>query len=261
MTGMRNGDGCTLSSVGNALQVVDLVAQAQSIRVMEVAERLGVARSTAHRLLATLMEHDFVVQDSHKVYHAGPALVRLRTPSQGKRITEVLRPHLDQIAQDTGETCHIGVLEGTGVRYVLGAVGEHDSRNSFRVGMLYPAYRTGSGRALLAELTPAALVALYPRGLSGTVRDRREVQSSLRELDRQLRAVRRAGYAVNDRSSASPVASFGMSLHDGSGRAIAALTLAVEARRFRETAVPGYVERMHRMVDAVHEDLVALQAG
>jgi len=255
---MRRGDGGTLSSVGNALRVVELVAQAQSIRVVEVAERLGVARSTAHRLLATLMEQGFVVQDSHHVYHAGPALVRLRTPSKGKRITEVLRPHLDRIAEETGETCHIGVLEGTGVRYVLGAVGANDSRRTFRVGMLYPAHRTGSGRALLAELTPEALAALYPRGLTGTERDRRSVQSSLLELDRTLRVVRRAGYAVNDRSSASPVASFGMSLQDATGRAIAALTLAVEARRFKEPSVPGLVERMRRTADAVHADLVAM---
>ena len=258
---MRNGDGATLSSVGNALRVVDLVAQAQSIRVVEVAERLGVARSTAHRLLTTLMEHEFVVQDAHKVYHAGPALIRLRTPSKGKRLTEVLRPHLDRITEETGETCHVAVLEGTGSRYVLGAVGKNDSRRAFRVGLLFPAYRTASGRALLAELPPPALSSLFPRGLFGEDRDPRGAQASLSELQRQMRAIRKAGYATNDRTRRSPVSSFGVALHDANGRAIAALSLAVEARRFREPAVATYVAQMRQTAEAVHDELVALAAG
>lgn len=259
MSSMRNGDGGTLSSVGNALRVVELVAQAQSIRVMEVAERLGVARSTAHRLLATLMERGFVVQDSHKVYHAGPALVRMRTPPHGKQITEVLRPHLDLLVEETGETCHIAVLEGTGSRYVLGAVGRNDSRRAFRVGLLFPAYRTAGGRALLAELRPPALASLFPRGLFGEERDPRGAQASLLDLDRQMRVIRKAGYATNDRSRRSPVSSFGVSLYDANGRAIAGLSLAVEAPRFREPAVSAYVERMRQTAVAVHEELVDMQ--
>lgn len=258
---MRNGDGGTLSSVGNALRVLDLVASAQSIRVVEIADRLGVARSTAHRLLTTLMEHGFVVQDSHKVYHAGPALVRLRAPSQGKRVTEVLRPHLELIAEETGETCHIAVLEGTGSRYVLGAVGRNDSRRAFRVGLLFPAYRTASGRALLAELPSPALASLFPRGLFGEERDPRDAQASLHDLERQMRVIRKAGYATNDRSRRSPVGSFGVPLHDANGRAIAAVSLAVEARRFRESAASSYVARMQQLAADVHDELVALAAG
>lgn len=69
-----------VSAAGNALRVVRLLHELDELRVMDVADRLGVARSTAHRILAMLVFEGFAAQDRHKVYRPGPALQAIRKP-------------------------------------------------------------------------------------------------------------------------------------------------------------------------------------
>ncbi|MDX3611667.1 MULTISPECIES: helix-turn-helix domain-containing protein [Streptomyces] len=69
-----------MSAAGNALRAVQLLHERDELRVMDVAGELGVARSTAHRILAMLVFHfhGFAEQDRHKVYRPGPALQATR---------------------------------------------------------------------------------------------------------------------------------------------------------------------------------------
>ena len=67
--------GDRLTSVDNALWLLQLVAERQALRVSEAADLLGVARSTAHRLLSALRRRDFLMQDKpNGAYRPGPAL-------------------------------------------------------------------------------------------------------------------------------------------------------------------------------------------
>lgn len=63
-----------ITSVDHALRAATMLQLEGALTVTEVAERLGVARSTAHRLLAMLVYRDFAVRDEQRVYHAGPVL-------------------------------------------------------------------------------------------------------------------------------------------------------------------------------------------
>ena len=68
-------DGGRLTSVDNALWLLQLAAERQALRVSEAADLLGVARSTAHRLLSALRRRDFLMQDRpNGAYRPGPAL-------------------------------------------------------------------------------------------------------------------------------------------------------------------------------------------
>ena len=63
-----------IASVDHALRAAAMLQLEDGLTVSQVAERLGVARSTAHRLLAMLVYRDFAVQDEDRVYRAGPVL-------------------------------------------------------------------------------------------------------------------------------------------------------------------------------------------
>jgi DNA-binding IclR family transcriptional regulator len=63
-----------ITSVDHALRTAIMLQLEGGLTVSQVAERLGVARSTAHRLLAMLAYRDFAVQDENRVYRAGPVL-------------------------------------------------------------------------------------------------------------------------------------------------------------------------------------------
>ena len=105
-----------VSAAGNALRVVRLLHELDELRVMDVADRLGVARSTAHRILAMLVFEGFAVQDRHKVYRPGPALQAIRGSQAAPPpdLITIAHPHLRRLADAVRETTHLMVLEGNG---------------------------------------------------------------------------------------------------------------------------------------------------
>src|SRR3954470_24011660 len=108
------------TSVDNALRLLELVGQRQALRVAEAADLLGVARSTAHRLLAALRRRGFVTQDRpNGAYRPGPALYEIGLAAVSRiDIRRVARPVLEEVQEETRETVSLAVLEGATIRFV-----------------------------------------------------------------------------------------------------------------------------------------------
>ncbi|QFY13150.1 helix-turn-helix domain-containing protein [Nonomuraea phyllanthi] len=237
---MQNQPTYPLKAVENALVTLKFLQERGEVRVADVAEHLGVARSTAHRVLAMLVFHDFAIQDARRLYRPGPALSPLRQPGLAPPdLVTLAHPHLRELNVEVEETVHLMVLQGNGVRFVDGVEGPQALHVGSRIGMLLPAHATSGGKALLAELPDEQLRALYPRGVSqgaATVGD-------LAALRRELDGARRRGYAVNSEESERGVRAVGACVRDGAGRAIAAAAVAVPSvrwpkRRLTELAAP-----------------------
>src|SRR5262245_16799298 len=144
-----------VGAAGNALRTVSLLHERGELRVAEVADHLGVARSTAHRVLAMLVFHGFAEQDRRKVYLPGPALRAISgSAAPPPDLITVAHPHLQRLAASVGETVHLMVLDGNGTRFVDGVEGPHALRVGSRTGNLLPAHVTSGGKTLLAELPP-----------------------------------------------------------------------------------------------------------
>ena len=103
-----------IASVDKALQLVLLLRDRRDewFRVSEIADELGVARSTAHRLLAMLVYRGFARQDSEKLYGAGAVLIDARLEHGALDLRSVARPHLEQLSSRYDETVHLVTLEG-----------------------------------------------------------------------------------------------------------------------------------------------------
>jgi DNA-binding IclR family transcriptional regulator len=237
---MQNRPTYPLKAVENALVALKFLQERGEVRVAEVADRLGVARSTAHRVLAMLVFHDFATQDARRVYRPGPALRTLgdaaTTPPD---VVTVAHPHLRELGRLVGETVHLMVLQGNGVRFVDGVEGTQTLRVGSRIGMLLPAHATSGGKALLAELPEEELRALYPRGVSTGA----SAVGDLAALRRELDGVRRRGYAVNSEESERGVRAVGVCVRSATGQAVAAAAVAVPSvrwpkRRLTELAAP-----------------------
>src|SRR5262249_44948685 len=137
----------------------------QHLRLSDVAGSLGVAHSTAHRLLAMLIHHDFVRQDENlRTYRAGSALLDLGFAAvRNMDIRTLARPILADLAANVDETVHLAQLEGGHIRYLAAAECRRPLRVADRTGQLLPAHLTATGKAILADLTPAQLDEVLPK--------------------------------------------------------------------------------------------------
>src|SRR5918997_4538947 len=108
---MSNPPRATSTSVDNALWLLQLVGEHRALRVAEAADLLGVARSTAHRLLTALRRRGFVTQDRpNGAYRPGPALYEIGLSAVSRiDIRLVARPVLEQIQDMTQETASLAV--------------------------------------------------------------------------------------------------------------------------------------------------------
>src|SRR5918999_237510 len=109
-------------SVDNALELMLMFREVRTVTVTEASERLGVARSTAHRLLAMLQYRGFVEQDpASRAYRPGPALVDTGLAAVRQMdIRRIGRPIIERLSRELNETVHTGVLEGSDVLFVDG---------------------------------------------------------------------------------------------------------------------------------------------
>ena len=225
-----------IASVDNALRLLLLFRSQPRVRLSEASEHLGVAHSTAHRLMAMLAYHGFVRQEQEsRTYVAGPALVEIGLATVGQLdIRRHARPALERLAGSLGETVHLAVLEGGNVRYLDAVESPRALRVASRTGAVLAASCTASGKALLAELPDGEVSALFAAKAALPRLTPQSITSRSRLLA-ELRTVRAAGCAVNVEESEEGVASVAIAVR-GAQRAAAALVVSAPVSRMTEQA-------------------------
>jgi len=224
-----------IGSVDRALKLILLLGEQPQIRLTDAATHLDVASSTAHRLLAMLQYRGFVRQDPvSKTYHPGPALMSVAFSVFNRvDIEGAAQPVLLRLSEQLKESVHLGMLEGANVRFIAAAEGPTAVRVASRLGRAMPAHCTSTGKALLARLSDADIVRLYPnaeleRVTAHSVGTRAELHV---ELDR----IRQQGYAVNREGSEDGVASVAVPITTRAPGVLLALNAAAPVHRLSDS--------------------------
>ncbi|MEO9246310.1 IclR family transcriptional regulator [Citricoccus nitrophenolicus] len=243
-----------VESVDHALALMEMVRDYGRVRLSVAARLLGVSGSTAHRLMAMLVYRGYAVQDASRRYVPGPAL---GVAPAGVPWTAGLRhraaPHLEMLAGRVGETANLMVRAGTEVRFLISVEGGHELPVGSRQGVALPAARASGGKALLAALAPGDVERLYRQHaeLVGSPFDAREHV----RLAIELEAVRARGVALNDEITEQGIGAVGTAVRDGSGAAVAGLTVSVPRDRFRAVLDDGLVAELLRSRAELETDL------
>ncbi|MGY1633985.1 IclR family transcriptional regulator [Geodermatophilus sp. SYSU D01186] len=250
-------EGPTTTSVDNALVLLQLVGESQALRVAEAADLLGVARSTAHRLLTALRRRGFVTQDRpNGAYRPGPALYEIGLAAVNRiDIRRVARPVLEQLREETQETVSLALLEGTTVRFLDCAESPRSVRVGNRTGVVRPAHASAVGKAVLAGLSDAELDRRYPGGTlpGGTTT---AALTDLGQLRAELATIRAQGYALNWEESADGVCAVAVALRDTVGQPLAGLGVAAPSSRMRDVeAIRALAPAVVRGAELVQERL------
>ena len=257
----ETGPAYPIASVNNALLLLLLFREQPRVRLTDACKYLGVAHSTAHRLLAMLAHHGFVQQEPvTRAYIAGPALVEVGLAVVGSlNVREQARPVMEELAAELGETVHLGVLEGNQVRYVDAVESERALRVVARTGTLVPAHCTSLGKALLAQMTDEQVAKLYPTSAEPfAARTERSITTQAKLLKEVSRA-RARGYAVNSGETEDDVGSVAVAFRDFAGRP-AAIAVAAPTSRLSAQRISRIGDLMIEAIARTPESTVTAQA-
>jgi DNA-binding IclR family transcriptional regulator len=219
-------------SVDRAVVILDLLGQGGWRTGAEVARELGVHRSTALRLLATLERHSLVERDPRTArYRLGPRLAQLASVVTGELdLRAVARPVCEELATAAGETATLDVLVGDVIVPIEQATASTSVVSVNWLGRRTPVHGTASGKAILAfgpaavreRLLSLPLDALTPH----TVTDRARLEAELDEARRTGLARTHEELEVGLDAVAAPV--FG-----AHGEVVAALDVSGPSHRLR----------------------------
>jgi DNA-binding IclR family transcriptional regulator len=221
-----------IASIDHALRLLLMLKAQPRIRVADAADELGVARSTAHRVLGMLVYRGFAVQDpGSRAYRAGPVLVEVGMGALAQMdVRQRARPFLEHVALLTGETTSLLILDGAQARFVDSVESVNAVRVGSRVGVSLPAPIASGGKAMLACMSDRALLALYPSEDLGTAFTPTTITTRAALLA-ELATIREQGYAVNHGESASGLTAIGVAIRGGDQVPVAALATAAPATR------------------------------
>src|SRR3954451_24015595 len=185
-----------VGAVENAVRLLQLYRERESLGVSEASRLLGLGRSTAHRLLTTLRAHGFVVQDSSRAYRVGPALRELGATIAESGVGRArCRPYLQALCDELGETVNLVSLVGTDAIFVDSVETRRPLKVGGREGVVLPAHAVSAGKALLAALPVDVLHELYADETLTALTER--TVGGRTALEAELEIVRQRGYAVN----------------------------------------------------------------
>jgi DNA-binding IclR family transcriptional regulator len=222
-----------VQSIARAFTVLGSLAEGPR-GVTEVAERVGLAKSTVARLLSALALEGAVEQiPGDTRYRLGP---RLGTLAAGvrptRRFVAVAHPYLVELASQTGEATGLSIPEGPTMHYV----DQVESPNPVQVrdwtGTRIPMHAVSSGQVFLAHFPPPALSRFLATPLErftdNTITDASGLLARLRDVRRQGYSWVREEYAVGINSVAAPIA-------DADGEVVAAIHVHGPSYRFPAT--------------------------
>lgn len=221
------------------------------LSLADVARACDLPKATAHRLLATLVDTGLVRQLGDGRYGLGSHCLVL-----GEAYLDTIDLRTEALAamrslvDETGETCHLGLLSDGHIVYIEKLDSPHPIRMYSRVGATNPAATTSLGKAILAFSGEEVAAAVYERGIprrtSATVTD-------VAEARRRLADVRRDGYAVDDVENEEGIRCVAAPILDHDGQPVAGISISgpehrVTRERVQELgqAVRGAAERVSR---------------
>lgn len=214
-----------------------LASQRAPVPASRVAEELQLPRSRTYDLLATLVDHGYVLHlDKERLYGLGPVAYELSGAYlRQEPMARIGRRVIERLVDEIGESGHLAVLHGHDVLYIV----EERARNRpslvSDVGVRLPAHLTASGRAILAELPAIQLRTLYGRRSDFVSRTETTGPATSAELRALLARVRQDGIASESGEVTEDLASVAAAVRDHTGWPVAAVALTfVESRMSEE---------------------------
>jgi DNA-binding IclR family transcriptional regulator len=209
------------------LQILERFGRgAERMRLSEIAREIGISRSSAFRLVFTLQSLGYLERDDEtKSYRLGSRVLSLGYSFLASMdVVEIARPVLERLRDETNNSAHIGILDGTEVVYVGRVSSLQPVATNITVGSRLPAYATTMGRMLLAFRPAGDVKRLYGRAKLQRFSPR--TPSNYEELAVLLASDRARSYAISHSNFEAGIASVAAPVFSAAGSIVAAINVS-----------------------------------
>ena len=215
-----------VQSVARIFELIEvLAAHPAGAGLQSLANEAHLAKSTAHRLLGSLVALGYAVQDVQngkyrltlKMFEISSGIVN------SMDIMSVAKLHLERLSQRTAEAVHLVIRDGADVVYIY-KTESGPMRMSSRVGLRSPLYCTGVGKAILATLPDSEVEQIWHQSRLQKLTGR--TVTDLDQLRSQLETVRSCGYAIDDEENELGIRCVALAIPGPGGRADSAFSIS-----------------------------------
>jgi IclR family transcriptional regulator, KDG regulon repressor len=230
-----------LSSVANSIRLTKAFSEHQNeMGISALAARLGLAKSTVHRLASTLVEYDILEQNRETgKYRLGLALFELGALVRRNMDTaSQAQGEIHTLAEATGETIQLAILDHLSVLYIRVRESRQAVRMSSGLGSRAPAHCTSVGKALLAYQPPEIIKLVIEAGL------KRYTPNTITDPDllmQELSSVRARGYAIDDEEIEEGLRCIAAPIRDHTGQVVSAISVAAPVQRMSKKTVQATI--------------------
>jgi len=236
-TGLKRGrkrskeKSTAVRSLDRGLAILECLGDGEELSLTEISKRVELAYSTAHRLLDTLLERDFVSQDdtSGKYRIGAKAFDVGSSYAGGKKLNDIAYVHMKALVDELGETVNLAVLSDAEAMYVHQVESSQMMRTFVKMGAKVPLYCTGVGKALVAWKEDKVIKSLLANASFEALTE--HTITDFESYKERIEEVRARGYALDDEEVELGVRCVAAPIYDRQGEVIAALSLSAPATR------------------------------
>ena len=241
-----------VQSVERIFQLIEsLAAHPAGAGLQRLAQDTGLAKSTVHRLLASLVSLGYAAQDENGRYRLTLKMFELSSGIVNSMdIMDVAKVHLERLAQRTGEAVHLVIRDGQDIVYIY-KTESGPMRMSSRVGLRSPLYCTGVGKAILATLPADEVAQIWQHTTLQKLTAHTIVEFDA--LQAQLTEVRTNGYAIDDEENELGVRCVAVAIPGVGGRADSAFSISGLAPYM----TPERIRRIATLAQDARTDIMA----
>jgi DNA-binding IclR family transcriptional regulator len=243
------------SSLENALRILNLYSMDETeLSLLEISERLGVSKSTAHRLLQTLKIEGFIKKDPRtNLYSLGTSILAINKVILSRyTICNIASPYLQKLVKESGESAHIAKLEDVDVIYLHKIECDHPVRLLSYIGKRNPAFCTSSGQAILAFQSKEVIDKVIQNRLtpytSKTITSPKLFQDKLKQIQSQ-------GYALSIEELHEGVASISAPIWSRNNRVQYSVSIAGPIQRIKKDSIPKLAKLVMKTGEAISKQL------
>ncbi|HOA35824.1 MAG TPA: IclR family transcriptional regulator [Bacillota bacterium] len=244
-----------IQSLERGMRTLLYLSERRTAGVTEVAKKLGVNKSTAYRILETLMSFNMVAQDPATAkYKLGPGILQLSDQLvKGLNIISLAKPYMARLVNETGESSHLCMLSNDSAVVIDQIMTDSRLSVNARVGNTEPVYCSSVGKCLVAfcdEVKREAIISKidFVPFTKKTITDRERLRAELERIVEK-------GYAVDNGELSDDIICIAAPIYNHLGKVFYSVGISGPKSRIKDKRVEGMAQKVINTANKISAQL------